>query len=67
MLENVSQFISFHNNNIQGPELIANVDKVSEFALSKNIALGDLSIEKHRMPFINWCTNLTNSPIQVPK
>lgn len=63
MLDNVSHFISFHNNNIQNVELVANIEKVSEFALQKNISLGDLSIEKHRMPFINWCTNLTNSPI----
>jgi len=61
MSENVADFISFHNANIQIPELTATFQKVSDFARQKNIALGDLSIEKHRMPFINWCTSLTSS------
>lgn len=58
MLENVEEFISFHNQNIQSEELTASIEKVTAFASRKNIALSDLSIEKHRMPFINWCTSL---------
>jgi hypothetical protein len=58
MLENVEEFILFHNENIRGPELFADLEKVSSFASFKNIALEDLSIEKHRMPFINWFTSL---------
>jgi hypothetical protein len=52
--ENVSGFISFHNANISNLELTANFEIVSQFAAKKNIALEDLSIEKHRLPFINW-------------
>lgn len=58
MLDNVSEFISFHNENINSEELFASSEKLSAFASAKNIALSDLSIEKHRMPFINWCTSL---------
>jgi hypothetical protein len=64
MLDNVDHFISFHNANIQSQELVASTDRVSAFAISKNIALSDLSIEKHRMPFINWCTSLASSHVQ---
>ena len=63
MPSNLEHFISFHNDNIQVPELTATLQKVSDFALQKNIALVDISIEKHRMPFINWCTSLPNSQI----
>lgn len=63
MLDNVDHFISFHNANIEIPELAANITKVSAFAVQKNIALVDLSIEKHRMPFINWCTSLSSSQV----
>jgi hypothetical protein len=63
MLDNVDHFISFHNANIELPELTASIVKVSAFAVQKNIALSDLSIEKHRMPFINWCTSLDSSHI----
>ena len=63
MLDNVDHFISFHNANIELPELAASIVKVSAFAVQKNIALSDLSIEKHRMPFINWCTSLASSNI----
>ena len=58
MTENISNFITFHNANISNPELSANLDSLTAFALQKNINLDDLSIEKHRMPFINWCTGL---------
>jgi len=59
----IDHFISFHNANIEVPELTANIVNLTAFADSKNIALSDLSIEKHRMPFINWCTSLSNSHI----
>jgi len=55
--DNVSDFISVHNANILDPKLAANFEAVSVFAARKNIALEDLSIEKHRLPFINWCTS----------
>ena len=54
MTENVSDFISFHNANISDLELTASFEVVSAFAAKKNIELEDLSIEKHRLPFINW-------------
>lgn len=60
MLVNISEFISFHNANIQSEELFANSERLTAFASSKNIALEDISIEKHRMHFINWCTSLDN-------
>lgn len=63
MLDNVSEFIAFHNENINSEELTANVEKIETFASRKNIALADLSIEKHRMPFINWCTSLEGSQV----
>lgn len=63
MPDNVDNFISFHNENIQLPALTATVQKVTAFASQKNIALVDLSIEKHRMPFINWCTGLASTQI----
>lgn len=60
MLENISSFISTHNANISNQDLLANQENLSAFALEKNISLTDLSIEKHRMPFINWCTGLAH-------
>jgi len=60
MTENISNFISIHNANISSPELAANLESLTAFALQKNINLDDLSIEKHRMPFINWCTGLAH-------
>ncbi|OGY22965.1 MAG: hypothetical protein A2172_03470 [Candidatus Woykebacteria bacterium RBG_13_40_15] len=63
MTENVSDFISFHNAHILDPELTASFETVSVFAAKKNIALEDLSIEKHRLPFINWCIGLTISQV----
>jgi len=59
--ENVIDFISFHNAHILDPELTASFEAISAFAARKNIALEDLSIEKHRLPFINWCTSLNSS------
>jgi hypothetical protein len=61
--ENVSDFISFHNAHILDPEFFASFETVSDFAAKKHIALEDLSIEKHRLPFINWCIGLTISHI----
>lgn len=63
MTENVSDFISFHNAHILNLELSASFETVSAFAAKKNIALEDLSIEKHRLPFINWCMSLTSSQV----
>lgn len=63
MTENVSNFITFHNANILSPELTASFESLSNFASQKNISLDDLSIEKHRMPFINWCTSLSASHV----
>ncbi|MCH7541403.1 hypothetical protein IH981_01335 [Patescibacteria group bacterium] len=61
MTENIKDFIDFHNAHILDQSLLANFEKVSDFAVEKNIPLENLSIEKHRLPFIHWCTNLTNS------
>jgi len=61
--ENVSDFITFHNANILDPELTANLEMLSRFAAKRNISLTDLSIEKHRMPFINWRLSLASSQI----
>ncbi|MDP2671432.1 MAG: hypothetical protein Q8P13_03160 [bacterium] len=61
MSENIEDFISFHNANIMNPELSASVETLSLFAAAKNIPLEDVSIEKHRMPFINWRTSLGSS------
>jgi len=63
MTENVSDFISFHNAHILNPELTATFKIISLFAAKKNIPLKELSIEKHRLPFINWCISLTSSQI----
>ena len=60
MIENVSDFISFHNAHISDSSLTADLERVSQFAARKNIALEDLSIEKHRIYFIDWCTSLTS-------
>lgn len=59
--ENVSDFIAFHNSHILNTELTASLDVISNFAAKKHIALEDLSIEKHRLPFINWLTSLLSS------
>lgn len=61
MSENIEEFISFHNAHISNLDLSANFESLSTFAAQKNIALDDISIEKHRMPYINWRTNLANS------
>jgi len=63
MSENIKEFISYHNAHILGVELTANLETIRSFALKKNIALEDLSIEKHRLPFINWITSLSSSKI----
>ncbi|OGY26235.1 MAG: hypothetical protein A2Z24_01625 [Candidatus Woykebacteria bacterium RBG_16_44_10] len=63
MTENIRDFISFHNARILNPELTATFEIISLFAAKKNIALEDLSIEKHRLPFINWCTSLNSTQI----
>jgi len=61
--ENIKDFISFHNAHILNPELTATLEIISIFAAKKNIPLENLSIEKHRLPFINWCISLTSSQI----
>jgi len=61
--ENIEEFISFHNAHILNLELTVNFKKISSFAAKKNIALEDLSIEKHRLPFINWITSLNSSQV----
>jgi len=61
--ENVSNFISFHNANIISTDLTASFETLSAFAAKKSIALDDLSIEKHRLPFINWLTGLVSPQI----
>lgn len=63
MTENVSDFISFHNAHILNLEMTANFETISLFASEKNIALDNLSIEKHRLPFINWITSLNSSQV----
>jgi hypothetical protein len=61
--ENIEEFIAFHNSHIVDNLLSVNLETLSTFASQKNIALEDISIEKHRMPFINWRTNLSNSEV----
>jgi len=61
--ENIKEFISFHNAHILNLELTVNFKTISRFAAKKNIALEDLSIEKHRLPFINWITSLNSSQV----
>ncbi|HEX7456669.1 MAG TPA: hypothetical protein VF303_04365 [Candidatus Nanoarchaeia archaeon] len=63
MTENVSDFISFHNAHILDLELTASYKTISTFAAKRKIALEDLSIEKHRLPFINWITSLNSSQV----
>ncbi|OGY25242.1 MAG: hypothetical protein A2Z11_01050 [Candidatus Woykebacteria bacterium RBG_16_43_9] len=63
MTENIKEFISIHNSHILNLELAVNYKTIAHFAAKKNIALEDLSIEKHRLPFINWITSLSNSQI----
>ncbi|MEX0622182.1 MAG: hypothetical protein WD187_04325 [Candidatus Woykebacteria bacterium] len=61
MTENIKDFIEFHNAHILDLDLTANFQSISDFASKKNIALDNLSIEKHRLPFINWLTSLHSS------
>ena len=63
MTENIEEFISFHNAHILDLELTVNFKIISRFAAKKNVALEDLSIEKHRLPFINWITSLNSSQV----
>jgi len=60
---NIKEFISYHNDHILDADLTASFETISNFASRKNIALVDLSIEKHRLPFINWLTSLSSSKI----
>ena len=64
MTENIQDFIDFHNANISDLEMAANFETISRFALEKNIALDNLSIEKHRLPFINWITSLSRTHVE---
>jgi hypothetical protein len=61
MTENIKDFIEFHNAHILDQSLLASINNVSDFAIEKHIPLENLSIEKHRLPFIHWCTSLANS------
>lgn len=63
MTENIREFISYHNTHILDAELTASFKTISAFASKKNIALEDLSIEKHRLPFINWLISFSDSKI----
>jgi hypothetical protein len=63
MTENITDFIEFHNAHVLSKELFASLESVSSFATQKHIAMEDLSIEKHRLPFINWCTSMASSQI----
>lgn len=63
MTENIKDFIDFHNAYTLDKSLFASFDNVSNFAAQKHIPLEDLSIEKHRLPFINWCTSLTKTQV----
>ena len=63
MTPNIREFISYHNDHILDAGLTASLEAISSFALKKNIALEDLSIEKHRLPFINWLISLPSSKI----
>jgi len=59
--ENIKDFIEFHNAHVLDLDLTANFQSITDFAATKNISLDDLSIEKHRLPFINWMTSLVSS------
>jgi len=61
--QNIKEFISYHNEHVLDTELNASFETISSFIAKKNIALEDLSIEKHRLPFINWLTGLSSSKI----
>jgi hypothetical protein len=61
MTENIREFIVYHNEHVLDDELIATSETISTFAAKKNIALADISIDKHRLPFINWITSLISS------
>lgn len=63
MSENIQDFIDFHNANISNLDMAANLETISLFASEKNIALDNLSIEKHRLPFITWITSLSRTPV----
>ena len=61
MSENITNFIDYHNSHIMDTQLTATFETISDFALNKSIALTDISIEKHRLPFINWLTGLASN------
>jgi len=63
MIESIREFILYHNEYVIDNELLANYETISDFAAKKNIALDELSIEKHRLPFINWLTSLTRTKV----
>lgn len=59
--ENIKNFIKFHNSHILDPSLTANYQSLSDFAATKNISHDQISIEKHRLPFINWIASTNGS------
>ena len=61
MDENIREFLIYHNEYVLDEALKANFETISTFAAKKQIALADLSIDKHRLPFINWLTSLISS------
>ncbi len=63
MIESIREFILYHNEHVLDTELHANYETISDFAAKKNIALDDISIEKHRLPFINWLTSLSSTKV----
>lgn len=63
MTENIEDFISFHNAHVIDEKLTATLETVSAFASNKHILLEDLSVEKHRLPYINWMTSLVSSQV----
>ena len=63
MIESIREFILYHNEHVLDAELLANYETISDFAAKKNVALEDVSIEKHRLPFINWLTSLSSTKI----
>ena len=64
MIESIREFILYHNEHVLDAELLANYETISDFAAKKNVALEDVSIEKHRLPFINWLTSLSSTNMQ---
>ena len=63
MTESIREFILYHNEHVLDTELLANYETISDFAAKKNVALADVSIEKHRLPFINWLIGLSSTKI----